>query len=303
MSQTIQNVALRVNNASSRQPQTPNTKPETPNLILFPNCKINLGLSILRKREDGFHDLETVFYPIPLQDALEVIHHPSPLADIAFSASGLKVEGNTSDNSCIKAYQLLQKDFPQLPPIKMHLHKTIPMGAGLGGGSADGAFALLLLNKKFNLGIEQEQLIRYALQLGSDCPFFIRNTPCYATGRGEVMEEIKLDLTPYQFVLVNPGIHVNTGWAFSQITPATDRQSLKNTIQLPVEEWKTQLVNDFEEPVSKHHPEITVIKQSFYQQGAVYASMTGSGSTVFGIFPKDATPAFSFPAHYFVKIV
>jgi 4-diphosphocytidyl-2-C-methyl-D-erythritol kinase len=272
-------------------------------LILFPNCKINLGLHILRKREDGFHDLETVFYPISLQDALEVVHHPSPSTDIEFSGSGLKVEGSLSDNICVKAYHLLKNDFPQLPPVKMHLHKTIPMGAGLGGGSADGAFTLRLLNKKFNLGIEEEQLIKYALDLGSDCPFFIINVPSFASGRGEVMEKISLDLSAYKFVLINPSIHVATGWAFSQIKPFADRQSLKEIIQTPVEEWKGRLTNDFEEPVCRHYHEIAAIKQSLYKQGAVYSSMTGSGSTVFGIFPKDAEPTFSFPAHYFMKIV
>jgi len=272
-------------------------------LIVFPNCKINLGLHILRKRNDGFHDLETVFYPLPLQDALEIIHHPSPTTDIAYSGSGLAVEGNLSDNICVKAYHLLKQDFPQLPPIKMHLHKTIPMGAGLGGGSADGAFTLLLLNKKFNLGISQEDLLRYALQLGSDCPFFIKNSPCYATGRGEVMEEIPLDLSAYKFAVVNPGIHVNTGWAFSQITPSGGKPSLKNSVQLPVVEWREKLTNDFEEPVSRQFPEIGNIKKTLYQQGAVYASMTGSGSTVFGLFHKEVEPALSFPAHYFVKIV
>lgn len=282
---------------------TPNTKRQTPNLILFPNCKINLGLHILRKRQDGFHELETLFYPLALQDALEVIHHPSPATDIEFSGSGLKVEGALSDNICIKAYHLLKKDFPQIPPVKMHLHKAVPMGAGLGGGSADGAFALLLFNKKFTLGIEKEQLIRYALQLGSDCPFFINNTACYATGRGEAMENISLDLTAYKFAIINPDIHVNTGWAFSQIKPAAERTSLREIIQLPIESWREKLTNDFEEPVSKHHPEIAEIKKTLYQQGAVYASMTGSGSTVYGIFQKEAAPSFSFPPHYFVKIV
>lgn len=272
-------------------------------MILFPNCKINLGLHILRKRSDGFHDLETVFYPVALQDALEVVHHPSPLTDVEFSGSGLKVEGNLSDNSCVKAYHLLKQDFPQLPSVKMHLHKTIPMGAGLGGGSADGAFALILLNKKFNLGISEEKLLQYALQLGSDCPFFIRNTPCYATGRGEVMEEIKLDLSAYKFVLANPGIHVNTGWAFSQIRPSADRPLLKDLIYLPVKEWREKLTNDFEEPVSRHYPEIAAVKQTLYNGGAIFASMTGSGSTVYGLFPKEAEPSFSFPTHHFVKII
>lgn len=272
-------------------------------MILFPNCKINLGLWILRKREDGFHDLETVFYPIPLQDALEVIHHPAPFTDIEFATTGLKVDGTLSDNICVKAYHLLKNDFPQLPPIKMHLHKTIPLGAGLGGGSADGAFTLLLLNKKFNLGISEEQLISYALQLGSDCPFFIKNKPVYATSRGEKMDDIELDLSSYKFVLVNPGIHVSTGWAFSHITPTAERESLKEIIGLPVEEWKEKLTNDFEEPVMEKHPEIAEIKNTLWQQGAVYVAMTGSGSTMYGIFPRETEPSFSFPPHYFVKVV
>lgn len=272
-------------------------------MILFPNCKINLGLWILRKREDHFHDLETVFYPIPLQDALEVIHHPSPVTDIEFWGTGLKVDGALSDNICVKAYHLLKNDFPQLPPVKMHLHKTIPLGAGLGGGSADGAFALLLLNKKFNLGLSEEQLIKYALQLGSDCPFFIRNRPVYATSRGEKMEDISLDLASYKFVLVNPGIHVSTGWAFSHIRPTTERPSIKEIIRLPVESWQGKLTNDFEEPVIDKFPEIGDIRKALWLQGAIYVAMTGSGSTVYGIFPKDTNPAFSFPPHYFVKIV
>lgn len=271
-------------------------------MILFPNCKINLGLRILRKREDGFHDLETIFYPLPLQDALEIIQNDAPGTDVEYSGSGIVIEGRLSDNLCLKAYHLLKADFPQLPPVKLHLHKTIPMGAGLGGGSADGAFTLLLLNQKFNLGITEEKLLQYALQLGSDCPFFIRNVPCYATGRGEVMEAIPLNLSDYKFVVVNPGIHVATGWAFSQLSPFGDL-SLKAVIQQPVESWKENLVNDFEEPLSQKFPEISHLKQTLYQLGAVYASMTGSGSTVYGLFPKAAEPVFDFPAHYFVKIV
>jgi 4-diphosphocytidyl-2-C-methyl-D-erythritol kinase len=271
-------------------------------LILFPNCKINLGLWILRKRGDGFHDLATVFYPIPLQDALEVIHHPAPVTDIEFSASGLPVDGNLNDNICVKAYHLLKKEFP-LPPVKMHLHKTIPLGAGLGGGSADGAFTLLLLNKKFNLGITEEKLIAYALALGSDCPFFIKNSPCYATSRGENMEKINVDLSNYRFVLVNPGIHVSTGWAFSHITPTDNRPSMREIVQLPVEQWQGKLTNDFEEPVIRKYPQIGEIKNALLQQGGVFAAMTGSGSTRYGIFPKDAQPVFRFPPQYFVKIV
>ena len=272
-------------------------------MILFPNCKINLGLHILRKREDGFHDLETIFYPIPLQDGLESIQHPSPATDIEFSSSGLQVTRNLADNICVKAFHLLKQDFPDLPAIKMHLHKTVPMGAGLGGGSADGAFTLLLLNRKFNLGLTQDQLINYALQLGSDCPFFILNTPCYGTGRGEKLEPLSLDLSSYQFAVVNPRIHVNTGWAFSQIQPTAERPCLKEIIQKPVSEWEEALRNDFEKPIAHHYPEIKDCKDQLYKQGAVYAAMSGSGSTVFGIFQKDSKPVFSFPTHFFVKIV
>lgn len=272
-------------------------------MIVFPNCKINLGLYILQKRSDGFHDLETVFYPIALQDALEVIQNPNPVTDIEFSSSGLEVKGNLSDNICVKAYHLLKKDFPGLPTIRMHLHKTIPMGAGLGGGSADGAFTLMLLNKKFNLGLNEGQLIYYALQLGSDCPFFIKNTLCYATGRGEVLENIILDLSAFKFVIVNPQIHINTGWAFSQINPSANRESVKEIIGRPIEEWKNNLKNDFEDAVFAHHPAIKECKDALYSSGALYASMTGSGSTVFGIFKKDEAISFDFPQDYFVKTI
>lgn len=270
-------------------------------MVLFPNCKINLGLHILRKRGDGFHDLETIFYPVPLQDAIEVVQHPQPVTNIEFSSSGLPVDGNLSDNICVKAYHLLKKDFPGLPAVKMHLHKTIPMGAGLGGGSADGAFTLLLLNRKFNLNLAEEKLLEYALQLGSDCPFFIRNTPSYATGRGEKLEAVPLDLTAYKLVLINPQIHVATGWAFSQLTPSAERPSLKEAITKPVEEWKYLLTNDFEEAVFARYPSIKECKDVLYAAGALYASMSGSGATVFGLFEKNATPPLDFPANYFVK--
>jgi 4-diphosphocytidyl-2-C-methyl-D-erythritol kinase len=257
----------------------------------------------LQKRADGFHDIETIFYPIALQDGLEIIESSSPSNDIEFSSSGLPIDGKSSDNICIKAWHLLKKDFPQLPAIKMHLHKTIPVGAGLGGGSADGTFALVLLNKKFNLGLDESKLVDYALQLGSDCPFFIKNSPCYAMGRGEVLKSIQLDLSAYKFVIVNPGVHINTAWAFSQITPSKNHSSLKEIIKQPVEKWKGFLQNDFEQAVSLHHPQIKETKNILYQQGAAYASMTGSGSTVFGIFQKDAAISLSFPPHYFVKTI
>jgi len=272
-------------------------------MIVFPNCKINLGLHILQKRQDGFHDIETVFYPVSLQDALEIVHHPSPTDDIQFTTSGSVIDSLVEQNICVKAYRLLKKDFPQLPSVKMHLHKLIPSGAGLGGGSSDGAFTLLLLNKKFRLELSEDRLLDYALQLGSDCPFFIKNQPCFATGRGELLQQVELNLSWCTIVLINPKIHINTARAFSKITPNNKRKSIKTLIQLPVVQWKEVLINDFEEVFFAEHPEIKSIKDQLYQQGAVYASMSGSGSSVYGLFEKNAQLQFDFPSHYFVKKV
>jgi 4-diphosphocytidyl-2-C-methyl-D-erythritol kinase len=273
-------------------------------MVVFPNCKINLGLRILSKREDGYHNLETFFFPAPLNDVLELIRHNGN-EETMFTSTGDKIDGEVNNNLCIKAYQLLKKDFPELPPVKIHLHKAIPIGAGLGGGSADGAFMLKLLNDKFQLGISRERLIEYALQLGSDCPFFIINKPCFATGRGEIMEEIELSLAGYHIVLINPGIHVNTGIAFKALNRETSyatsaSPNLKDIINLPVANWKEKLANDFEVPVFSMHPVLAGIKQMLYDNGAVYASMSGSGSTVFGIF-DDGIPELSLPETYFVK--
>jgi 4-diphosphocytidyl-2-C-methyl-D-erythritol kinase len=270
-------------------------------MIVFPNCKINLGLHILQKRTDGFHDLETVFYPIPLQDALEIVQNHLPGSPVQFNTTGLKIDSSIEDNICFKAYQILKKDFSELPSVKMHLHKAIPSGAGLGGGSSDGAFTLLLLNKKFNLGLTEEQLITYALQLGSDCPFFIKNKACYANGRGEKLEEIKLDLSHYKIVVTNPQIHIHTGKTFSKITPSNQRTSIKEIIKQPIENWKGFLKNDFEEVVFAEHPEIKTIKEKLYGYGAVYASMSGSGSSVYGLFEKNTQLQFDFPEHYLIK--
>lgn len=265
-------------------------------MVLFPNCKINLGLNIVRKREDGYHDLETVFYPVLLCDALEAVKGKSE--GIHFSVTGLPVTGRESDNLCVKAWHLLQKDFPALPSMEMHLHKTIPMGAGLGGGSADGAFALQLINTLCGLGLSQEQLIRYAIQLGSDCPFFILNQPCFAAGRGEKMQELVLDLPAYRFVLVNPGIHISTREAFTGIHPAIPPKSIRTIMQQPIETWKQELVNDFETPVFALHPQLAAIKEELYRQGATYASMTGTGSTIFGLFPRKCRPVFNFEKNW-----
>jgi 4-diphosphocytidyl-2-C-methyl-D-erythritol kinase len=263
-------------------------------MVLFPNCKINLGLHITGKRPDGFHNLETVFYPLPVNDALEAISH----ATLQFRSSGIPIPGDAADNLCLRAFQLLQRDFPQLQPVSIHLHKNIPIGAGLGGGSADAAFMLLLLNEKFRLGLDQAALVSYAAQLGSDCPFFIVNKPCYATGRGEIMTPLPLDLSGYSFMLVHPGIHVNTGWAFKQLTPKAPAHVLEEVIQLPVEEWREMIINDFEAPVFAAHPVLAAIKQQLYDAGAVYAAMSGSGSAVVGIFPKNKIAGIGWDASY-----
>ena len=265
-------------------------------MVCFPNCKINLGLNIIRKRPDGYHDIETLFYPIPLKDALELIklENESLETEVNFSFSGLAIHGEVQDNLCIKAYHLLKKDFPNIPPILIHLHKLIPMGAGLGGGSADGAFSLQLLNQLCNLHLTQEILIKYALQLGSDCPFFILNKPCFATGRGEYLEEMYVNLSTYQIVVVNPKIHISTSLAFSQTIPTIPSRSIREIIQLPIHKWNGLLVNDFEKPIFHFFPQIAEIKKELYKQGALYASLSGSGSSVFGIFEKRKQPQFSF---------
>jgi 4-diphosphocytidyl-2-C-methyl-D-erythritol kinase len=273
-------------------------------VIVFPNCKINLGLHIVRKRTDGYHDLETIFYPLPLYDVLETIRQKdgdTGASGIMFSNSGFSINGQHKDNLCVKAYQLLKDDFPQLPPVKIHLHKTIPIGAGLGGGSADAAFTLRLMNEKFGMNLSTDQLINYSLQLGSDCPFFIINKPCFAAGRGEELDPITISLSAYKFVIVNPGIHVNTTAAFSGVTPGPPVKSVREIVQKPIETWKDELINDFEKSVFEQYPEIESIKTRLYNDGALYASMSGSGSTVYGIFKKEYVRQFSFPSNYLVK--
>lgn len=268
-------------------------------MIVFPNCKINLGLNILRERKDKHHDLETVFYPVPLTDILEIVTNKEPRKShrIPFSSSGLPIETD-SGNLCVRAYKLLKKKFPDIPRVRMHLHKVIPLGAGLGGGSSDAAFSLKLLNEKFDLGISKQQLLKYALELGSDCPFFIINKPCIASGRGEQMKEINLDLSAYKLVIVNPRIHINTGHAFMQITPAIPDRSIEEIITQPIKRWKDDLKNDFEKPIFKQFPAIVDIKDQLYIAGAEFASMSGSGSSVFGIFSKQINPKLSFPQKY-----
>ena len=258
-------------------------------MVSFPNCKINLGLHIRAKREDGYHDLETVFFPAPFTDVLEVVAgEKNGKGSVEFIGSGLPLD--TKDNICLKACELLGQRH-DLPQLKLYLHKAIPAGAGLGGGSSDGAFTLKMLNDKFGLNLSTNELIDLALQLGSDCPFFIINKPCLATGRGEVLKKINLDLSGYRLALVNPGIHISTAWAFSRVTPRPPRQELESIITGPISRWTEVLLNDFEDPVFAEYPAIKKIKDELYRQGALYASLSGSGSTVFGLFEKDRSPA------------
>ncbi len=250
-------------------------------MIYFPNAKINLGLNIVSRREDGYHNLETVFYPIPLKDALEVVQSAHP--EGTFTPSGIPVDGNPEDNLVIKACRLLKEKYP-VPEMDIYLRKQIPFGAGLGGGSADAAFMLKLLNKELKLQISNEELEQMAASLGADCAFFIQNKPAFATGIGNIFESIELDLSGYQFVLVKPDIHVSTKEAYLMVKPSVPKMSLKEIIKMPVAEWKNSMVNDFEISVFPLYPEIKEIKETLYQSGALYASMSGSGSSVFGIF-------------------
>lgn len=273
-------------------------------MIVYPNCKINLGLHILRKRADGYHDLETVFYPVQLTDILELIPaRNSTDQPVNYSQSGRLIDGAPSDNLCVKAWQLLKKDFVDLPPVSLHLHKVIPTGAGLGGGSADAAFTLRLLNDYFKLDIPAPRLQEYALQLGSDCPFFLFNKPCFATGRGEILEPIQTDLSGYTLVIINPGIHVSTAKAFAGVRPSQPEKSIKEIIAQPVSSWADELINDFEKPVFAAYPELAYIKDELYRSGAAFASMSGSGSTVYGLFPDGKPLILNLSPDYFIKVL
>lgn len=259
-------------------------------MITFPNAKINLGLNVVEKRADGYHNIETVFYPINLTDALEIMES----GKFSFALSGIYLESPSENNLVVKAYHLLKDDF-DLPPVSIHLHKVIPTGAGLGGGSSDGAFMLKMLNSFFSLGLESVQLENYASQLGADCAFFIKNSPALATGIGNILSPIAIGLSNYKIVLVKPPFSVPTAEAYKNITPVRPTCPLEEITSLPVTKWKDILKNDFEDSVFESYPEIKQIKEKFYQAGALYSSMSGSGSAVYGIFPVlPALPEISF---------
>ena len=250
-------------------------------MVAFPPCKINLGLHIISKRPDRFHDLETCFYPILWVDILEII----PAKEVAFTSSGTIIPGMVADNLCLKAYHLLKADF-NIPPVKIHLHKIIPIGAGLGGGSSDAAYTLRLLNDIFYLSLSVDQLKVYASKLGSDCSFFIQDKPMLGTGRGETLAETEVNLNGYYITVVKPAIHISTQEAYAGVIPKKPEIKITEILKQPISFWKNSLKNDFEESIFRKYPAIAEIKSKFYSNGAIYASMSGSGSSVFALFEK-----------------
>lgn len=256
-------------------------------MVTFPNAKINLGLDIVSKRPDGYHNLETVFYPIPLEDVLEITTVKEESApDYTFTMHNAVFEGDNNDNLVVKAYKILAADH-KLPKVSIALYKNIPTGAGLGGGSSDAAFTLKMLNEIAELGLSDERLEQYAAQIGADCAFFIKNTPAYATGIGNILTPTTCNISGYTLVLVKPEIHISTKEAYSLVHPAAPETPLTVISQKPVEEWKGLMKNDFEKSVFAAHPSMEGIKEQLYAMGAVYASMSGSGSSFFGIFKDE----------------
>lgn len=253
-------------------------------MLVFPCCKINLGLNVVSRRPDGYHNLETVFYPIPLHDNLEVVDLPNATASYLLHETGLHIEGTPESNLVIRVLEQLRDTYPQIPPVEIWLHKRIPSGAGLGGGSSDAAFMMRLLNEQYKLGMDDDDIEYRLSRLGADCAFFNKAVPAFATGIGDELMPLNFTLAGWNFVLVKPAIHVSTREAFSMVTPHRPERSLLEALSHPVEEWRGTVVNDFERSVFLHHPEIAAIKQTLYDMGATYASMTGSGSSVFGLF-------------------
>jgi 4-diphosphocytidyl-2-C-methyl-D-erythritol kinase len=253
-------------------------------VVIFPHAKINIGLHVIAKRPDGFHHINTLFYPLPFCDVLEII----PDGKTTLHLTGLPVEGAHSDNLCMKAYRLLQHDY-HLPPVAIHLHKIIPTGGGLGGGSSDAAHTLLALNALFALQCPEQQLMDYAARLGSDCAFFIQTKPALAEGRGEILQPTEIDLSGYYILLIKPPLQVSTAEAYAHIHPQQPARPLRQLINLPVTEWRTNISNDFEAGIFARHPALAAIKAALYDKGATYAAMSGSGATVFGLFPNETT--------------
>jgi 4-diphosphocytidyl-2-C-methyl-D-erythritol kinase len=268
-------------------------------MVGFPHAKINLGLYLTAKRSDGYHELVSCFYPVAWEEALEII----PSSSFSFSSSGLDIPGDAASNLVVKAYELMQKKY-QVPPSSIHLHKAIPMGAGLGGGSADAAEALIVLNQLYGLSLSKKELLELSAQLGSDCSFFIYNTPCIATSRGEKLAPIELSLKGFKLLLVHPSIHISTQQAYAGVSPKPITIDLKEVLKGLPSSWKEKLYNQFEEHLFVQFPEVAQIKEKLYASGAEYASMSGSGSAVFGIF-KEGTDVekIEWPERYRIKVV
>lgn len=268
-------------------------------MVVFPNAKINVGLNIIKKRKDGYHDIASCFVPISYHDVLEVIENKK----FSFASSGLSIPGKPEDNLCVKAYRLLKRDFG-LPEVSIYLHKLIPIGAGLGGGSSDAAFVLKCLNVLFELFLDDSILEDYAAQLGSDCPFFIRNQPVMAYGTGNEFKDIALDLSGQYIVLVTPPVHISTAEAYAGITPKLPVSDLKTVLeQMPVAQWKDSVRNDFEIPVFQKYPELADAKKILYETGALYASMSGSGSTLYGLFNAEPQVIDTFKKSFLVRVL
>jgi 4-diphosphocytidyl-2-C-methyl-D-erythritol kinase len=260
-------------------------------MVSFPPCKINLGLDVISKRPDGFHEISTCFYPVQWTDILEIIPAPA----LSFSTSGISIPGDPDDNLCLRAFHLLQKDF-DISPVKIHLHKVIPMGAGLGGGSSDAAWTLRLLNEIFALDLSTGKLMAYASVLGSDCSFFVQDSVMIGSGKGEKLEKISIQLADKYLVVVTPDVHVSTAGAYAGVIPVLPEKSVREIIETrPLEDWKEILKNDFESSVFQKYPIIKSVKEQLYDAGAVYAAMSGSGSSVFGIFNSSHDLKKEFP--------
>jgi 4-diphosphocytidyl-2-C-methyl-D-erythritol kinase len=270
-------------------------------VLTFPNAKLNLGLYVTARRPDGYHDLETVFLPLPWTDVLEVLPAPKGQAATDLTLSGRPIPGAVATNLCLKAYELLKADFPDLPAAQMQLHKVVPIGAGLGGGSADAAFALRAIGEVFGLGLAAAQLENYARRLGADCAFFIENTPRLARGKGDIFEPIALSVSGTACVVVYPGLHISTPQAFAGIVPQAPAYPLREALAQPMRTWRTTVSNDFEKSLAPTHPVLADIKQQLYAAGATYASLSGSGSAVYGLFEGvSEAPTLPWPAEYLV---
>ncbi|MGY3089742.1 4-diphosphocytidyl-2-C-methyl-D-erythritol kinase [Hymenobacter sp. UYAg731] len=268
-------------------------------MLTFPNAKLNLGLYVTQRRPDGFHTLESVFVPLPWTDALEMLPAPAGAAT-SLTLTGRPIPGDPATNLCVRAYELLQADYPQLPPVQLYLHKIVPIGAGLGGGSADAAFALRAANDLFSLNLSAETLESYARRLGSDCAFFIRNKPVLAVEKGDVFEEIDLNLTGVFCLVVYPSLHFSTAEAYARITPQPPKHPLREALARPMNTWRTTVINDFETALTPSHPVLAEIKQQLYAAGATYASLSGSGSAVYGLWESGEPAASEWPAEYTV---